>query len=615
MATDSVLNAGSSRFVQGNTDILRQSGGERFCQVSDDNVGPSSQLSGRECIYEGSSDVWQSHERQTLIPPSPADQVVDNGHDVERAHLMSSTNCVPTCQRSDSLSSEDMESLDRPSASSARPHHHHLCRPCEPPSLDCSSGDRRQIPAGQSARNQNREVSNSEGQQVEGQNALRLNASTSAATSDSSPSPRPNLHPIGSRHLTSLPIPVIGTHETSTQDMRPSAAGGGVTGGGTGGQQGGDAFILPSPSSSVFSEPVNDVPLSMLVQAPDGLFQIGTESHGGLPSAKVAETQRGIPRSEQSHDERERGAFAFAPASRGVVPGVEAVHIVMPDTRPQGNSGGADGTPTIDTRTLDALLNRSHMEVFMKRKRAFLFLLVLGSAFYVAAFAIGINHNSRSGASPSPSSTSSGGTGADSNNNNDYHSGGGSTGLSSSSLVDYLAESMLTARNPWVALAYLLLYLSLDMIAFSGALLDNSKLLSLYIVVEAVITCISALEAVRPFLLYRVLIIFLAYHVRLGLLWTQHELRRLRIRFQAQASGNQRPFPDWMETLGLRPLVPPASTSASPNPRLPLSPSLLSSPYWPDPWRRRGNQSRPTTNRSTAPRGGAADGRQATELV
>ncbi|CAI7795669.1 unnamed protein product, partial [Closterium sp. NIES-54] len=88
----------------------------------------------------------------------------------------------------------------------------------------------------------------------------------------------------------------------------------------------------------------------------------------------------------------------------------------------------------------------------------------------------------------------------------------GSTGLDTN--FDYVSHAMLTSSNIWVAMAYLVLYLSLDMIGFAGAILENVSLLTLYIVVELIITFISALEALRPFLLFRLLVILLALRLR-----------------------------------------------------------------------------------------------------
>jgi len=49
--------------------------------------------------------------------------------------------------------------------------------------------------------------------------------------------------------------------------------------------------------------------------------------------------------------------------------------------------------------------------------------------------------------------------------------------------------------------------------------------LSLYIVVEIIITAVSAMEALRPLLLYRFLVIIFAYEVRYGALLVRPPLR------------------------------------------------------------------------------------------
>ncbi|CAI7917540.1 unnamed protein product, partial [Closterium sp. NIES-54] len=101
----------------------------------------------------------------------------------------------------------------------------------------------------------------------------------------------------------------------------------------------------------------------------------------------------------------------------------------------------------------------------------------------------------------------------------------GSTGLDTN--FDYVSHAMLTSSNIWVAMAYLVLYLSLDMIGFAGAILENVSLLTLYIVVELIITFISALEALRPFLLFRLLVILLALRLRYCALKVEDAERRL----------------------------------------------------------------------------------------
>ncbi|CAI5470863.1 unnamed protein product [Closterium sp. Yama58-4] len=117
---------------------------------------------------------------------------------------------------------------------------------------------------------------------------------------------------------------------------------------------------------------------------------------------------------------------------------------------------------------------------------------------------------------------------------------------------DYVSHAMLTSSNIWVAMAYLVLYLSLDMIGFAGAMLENVSLLTLYIVVELIITFISALEALRPFLLFRLLVILLALRLRYCALKVEDAERRLFSRLM----GRPMPPPNrrtWLARLGIFP--------------------------------------------------------------
>ncbi|CAI5525851.1 unnamed protein product [Closterium sp. Naga37s-1] len=318
--------------------------------------------------------------------------------------------------------------------------------------------------------------------------------------------------------------------------------------------------------------------------------------------------------------------FQFAPLreASGQAEGdmwVEAVHVVLPPL-PASARGGWEG---VDVAGMEAIFDPHCVKWFQRVKRLFIALLLLGSIFYIVSF-IGptaavpchallstvapvcavagskpLRWNQTStrydraqtttppppAHLPAPSSfhpvPTTAGVMANRGKSVEVVSvdagaagqgqaaAAGSTGLDTN--FDYVSHAMLTSSNIWVAMAYLVLYLSLDMIGFAGAILENVSLLTLYIVVELIITFISALEALRPFLLFRLLVILLALRLRYCALKVEDAERRLFSRLM----GRPMPPPNRRTWLAVSPpphLLPPCP-----------SPTLIRFPPTPPPAR------------------------------
>lgn len=67
-------------------------------------------------------------------------------------------------------------------------------------------------------------------------------------------------------------------------------------------------------------------------------------------------------------------------ASRPDPTGLEALHIIFPElpNRPE--------TTTLDLSGLEPIMSNTHVQLFKRRVRCFLFLLVLGMCFYFSVF-------------------------------------------------------------------------------------------------------------------------------------------------------------------------------------------------------------------------------------
>ncbi|CAI5976070.1 unnamed protein product [Closterium sp. NIES-65] len=236
--------------------------------------------------------------------------------------------------------------------------------------------------------------------------------------------------------------------------------------------------------------------------------------------------------------------FQFAPLreASGQAEGdmwVEAVHVVLPPP-PASARGGWEG---VDVAGMEAIFDPRCVKWFQRVKRLFIALLLLGSIFYIVSFIAGVMSNRGKSVEVLPVDTGATGQGQ-------AAAAGGTGGLDTN--FDYVSHAMLTSSNIWVAMAYLVLYLSLDMIGFAGAILENVSLLTLYIVVELIITFISALEALRPFLLFRLLVILLALRLRYCALKVEDAERRLFSRLM----GRPMPPPNrrtWLARLGIFP--------------------------------------------------------------
>ncbi|CAI5517178.1 unnamed protein product [Closterium sp. Naga37s-1] len=266
--------------------------------------------------------------------------------------------------------------------------------------------------------------------------------------------------------------------------------------------------------------------------------------------------------------------FQFAPLreASGQAEGdmwVEAVHVVLPPP-PASARGGWEG---VDVAGMEAIFDPRCVKWFQRVKRLFIALLLLGSIFYIVSFIAGVMANRGKSVEVVPVDTGAAGQGQ-------AAAGGGTGGLDTN--FDYVSHAMLTSSNIWVAMAYLVLYLSLDMIGFAGAILENVSLLTLYIVVELIITFISALEALRPFLLFRLLVILLALRLRYCALKVEDAERRLFSRLM----GRPMPPPNRRTWLAHRPASATSSRASShthgrshPSPTSPLLPPPPLSPF------------------------------------
>eukprot|EP00850_Spirogloea_muscicola_P018888 SM000178S03453 [mRNA] locus=s178:152569:159014:+ [translate_table: standard] len=236
----------------------------------------------------------------------------------------------------------------------------------------------------------------------------------------------------------------------------------------------------PSPTDAAVT--AADAPLSVVVQGPDGALYVGTET---IRSGKHAPVPCMLSRPDAVT------AFNFACEARGATPGLAANHVVLP--RPPPVSGNEWVPTREDILLLRALASPYNTVLHLRCKRAFIFLLCLGTSFYILVFIVGIVYNHQHKHQTPATSTSS---------------------PKNDSALSYLSHAMLTSSNIWLAIAYLIMFLSLDFIGFTGAVLDNLSLVTLHILVNIVITCISAVAALRPFLVFRVIVILVGIQLR-----------------------------------------------------------------------------------------------------
>lgn len=242
---------------------------------------------------------------------------------------------------------------------------------------------------------------------------------------------------------------------------------------------------------------------AVVIQGPDGALYVGNQH----VAAKLGRT------AQSSAAEDGRASFDFASAAEGTAAGLAAVHIIMPDPPPSSES------VTIDIQGMGAIFSPVEITIYRRRKQAFIAMLCLAFALYIVVFSAGLTQKHRGSSCRKKSSSKMMGS------------------------IDCLSRALLSNRNIVAALAYLTLYLSLGMVGFAGAVVDSPNLLLLFILVESCLTFASALRGLRPFLVFRILLIFLAFQVRRSLMLTLDALRRL----QAQITGQPVPPPAWAE--------------------------------------------------------------------
>ncbi|CAI5468887.1 unnamed protein product [Closterium sp. Yama58-4] len=212
---------------------------------------------------------------------------------------------------------------------------------------------------------------------------------------------------------------------------------------------------------------------------------------------------------------------------------IEAVHLVLPPVIPRSSSEA-----TLDalqapngTAGMEPLLDAKWEAGFKGTKRVFACLLLLGCLLYIAAFLSGIIVNSTTGA-PAAANTSLGNPPAAALPS--HASSGGDSGSSISGLV----ASMLTSQTLWIAMSYLILYLVIASLGLAGAHYNNVSMMSLYIFIQATVTIISVLDSVRPFLLFCILLILLAIHIRFHML----SVSTLHTQYKSDGGGAGIPF-------------------------------------------------------------------------
>ncbi|CAI5513625.1 unnamed protein product [Closterium sp. Naga37s-1] len=167
---------------------------------------------------------------------------------------------------------------------------------------------------------------------------------------------------------------------------------------------------------------------------------------------------------------------------------IEAVHLVLPPVIPRSSSEATwDALQAPNgTAGMEPILDGKWEAGFKGTKRAFACLLLLGCLLYIAAFLSGIIVNS--------------------------------------------TTSMLTSQTLWIAMSYLILYLVIASLGLAGSHYNNVSMMTLYILIQTTVTIISVLDSIRPFLLFCILLILLAIHIRFHMLSMELAERRLLAR-------------------------------------------------------------------------------------
>lgn len=83
-------------------------------------------------------------------------------------------------------------------------------------------------------------------------------------------------------------------------------------------------------------------------------------------------------------------------------------------------------------------------------------------------------------------------------------------------------------------LAIILVHLVLDGMAIGATLKDKSSILSLFIACKAVLTGFEALHTIAAFFVFRILLLLLAYQVRISIV---NELNRTQPQWQVATVG------------------------------------------------------------------------------
>ncbi|CAI7847993.1 unnamed protein product, partial [Closterium sp. NIES-54] len=75
-----------------------------------------------------------------------------------------------------------------------------------------------------------------------------------------------------------------------------------------------------------------------------------------------------------------------------------------------------------------------------------------------------------------------------------------------------------------------ILYLVIASLGLAGSHYNNVSMMTLYILIQTTVTIISVLDSIRPFLLFCILLILLAIHIRFHMLSMELAERRLLAR-------------------------------------------------------------------------------------
>ncbi|CAI7816267.1 unnamed protein product, partial [Closterium sp. NIES-53] len=141
--------------------------------------------------------------------------------------------------------------------------------------------------------------------------------------------------------------------------------------------------------------------------------------------------------------------------------------------------------------------------------------------------------SSSSNISGNSNTTGDGGTGSSGDGGSSSSGGDGGSSRNDvpiAALLDGMAASMLTSQTLWIAMSYLILYLVIASLGLAGSHYNNVSMMTLYILIQTTVTIISVLDSIRPFLLFCILLILLAIHIRFHMLSMELAERRLLAR-------------------------------------------------------------------------------------